>query len=259
MPAAANWAHSTPVSATRPCCRRTASEPSMLLWKLPPHRLNASASAWRVVAPSRPMTRAAAAVAPKTAAIPVGSNPSYISSVRLKRAPTSAPAATATNRSAPERPPASSAAASAAGTTDDPTWTPGAIASQKSSARHIVPLSSAVALAGSRSPNTNEVASGRPPRSTSNRRSSSIPSSPAPAMPVASVESTIRCTLSRASAGTSAALSPVTNSTSSRSAFTTCRGRRRSAPRGRGRRCDRRRRRSASASARRSSRRSATA
>ena len=70
------------------------------------------------------------AVAANTIATPVGSKPSYIDSVRLKRAPTSQPTASAASSSAPLQPPASSAAANAAGTTDEPMWMPGAIASQ---------------------------------------------------------------------------------------------------------------------------------
>ncbi|MDB5751997.1 MAG: hypothetical protein JWP65_2418 [Ramlibacter sp.] len=63
-------------------------------------------------------------------ATPVGSKPSYMASLRLKRAPNSQPATSAAMNSAPLQPPASSAAASAAGTSDEPMWMPGAIASQ---------------------------------------------------------------------------------------------------------------------------------
>ena len=78
----------------------------------------------------RRRTRAAAAVDANTMATPVGSKPSYIDSVRLKRAPSSQPTASAARNSAPLQPPRSSAAANAAGTTDEPMWMPGAIASQ---------------------------------------------------------------------------------------------------------------------------------
>ena len=49
--------------------------------------------------------RAAAAVEAKTMATPVGSKPSYIDSVRLKRAPSSQPTASAARNSAPLQPP----------------------------------------------------------------------------------------------------------------------------------------------------------
>ena len=84
---------------------------------------------------------------------------------------TSQPAASAATNSAPLQPPASSAAANAAGNNDEPMWGPGAIASQKSSARHIVPLKRAAAAAGNRSPNTSVPACGAPPRSRSSARS----------------------------------------------------------------------------------------
>ena len=74
--------------------------------------------------------RAAAAVGAKTTAMPVGSKPSYMASLRFSRELISAPAASAAMKSAPLQPPTASAAASAAGISDEPMWMPGAIASQ---------------------------------------------------------------------------------------------------------------------------------
>ena len=129
-PRCASCAQSTPVSATQPCTMRTASVPSTLLWKLPPQRLNARASALSVCAVFSFRMRAAAAVAANTTSTPVGSKPSYCDSLRFRRELSSAPAASAATNSAPLQPPASSAAASAAGSSDEPMCGPGAIASQ---------------------------------------------------------------------------------------------------------------------------------
>jgi hypothetical protein len=94
---------------------RTPSDPSTWLWKLPPQRLNASASACSVCSVVSPRIRDAAAAAENTTTMPVGSNPSYCASLRLNRELSSAPATSAIRNSSPEQPPASSAAASAAG------------------------------------------------------------------------------------------------------------------------------------------------
>ena len=131
---------------------RTPSDPSTWLWKLPPQRLNASASACSVCSVVSPRIRDAAAAAENTTTMPVGSNPSYCASLRLNRELSSAPATSAVRNSSPEQPPANSAAASAAGNNAAPMCGPGAIASQKSSARHIVAFNCAAATAGSRSP-----------------------------------------------------------------------------------------------------------
>ena len=108
----------------------------MLLWKLPPARLNAMPSAFIIVSLSIPTILPAMAVAANKVHTPVGSKPLYVEQAFILDA-TSAPATRLVRNSFPVQPSANSAIAKHTGTHDDPRCIPGTMPSQKSRARAI--------------------------------------------------------------------------------------------------------------------------